>query len=431
MSSRRTQRTIYTVSDVSRRIKELIEREYTDIWIEGEVSNLRQSAAGHIYFTLKDEGAQIPAVCFRRAAMYLRFKPKDGESFRVRGRLGTYEARGEYQIIVEVLEPAGRGALQAAFERLKEKLDREGLFASARKRPLPAFPSRIGIVTSSGSAALRDVLSVLDRRHNAIHILIYPSEVQGAASSAQLVEGIDYLGGTDVDVVIVTRGGGSIEDLWPFNEERVARAIARCPHPVISAVGHEVDFTIADLVADVRAPTPSAAAEIVVASKREVLDRIDGIEQRLVAAVRYRLSELRRFLEMRVGGRGFLVAETRIRQMSQRVDDWSFRLERFARGEFLQTRNNRFDVAERGLQEAIGRRIASAKERLAAYGQMLDALSPLGVLDRGYAICRTSDGTVLRDASGIAEGSDIEVLLGEGALGARVTEVRESRKEKP
>lgn len=431
MSGRETPRTIYTVSDVSHRIKELIEREYTDIWIEGEVSNLRKSAAGHIYFTLKDEGAQIPAVCFRRSAMYLRFKPKDGESFRARGRLTTYEARGEYQIIVEVLEPAGRGALQLAFERLKEKLDQEGLFDTARKRPLPAFPSRIGIVTSAGSAALRDVLSVLDRRHNAIKIQIYPSDVQGDAAAGQLVEGIDYFGGADVDVVIVTRGGGSIEDLWPFNEERVAWAIARCSHPVISAVGHEVDFTISDLVADVRAPTPSAAAEIVVQSKREMLDRIEGIERRLVAAVRYRLSELRRFLETRVGGRGFLVAGARIRELSQRVDDWSFRLDRFGRGEYLRSRRTRLELAERELQQVIGRRVDNARERLSAFGQMLDALSPLSVLDRGYAVCRSSDGTVLRTSSGMVEGARIEVLLHEGELAAHVTEVVEPGKEKP
>ena len=274
METFQPQRTVYTVSDVSGRIKELIERQFTDVWVEGEVSNLRSSAAGHIYFTLKDDRSQLPAVCFRNAAMYLRFKPENGKSFRVRGRVTTYEVRGEYQIIVEVLEPVGVGALQQAFDRLKAKLDAEGLFAAERKRPLPPFPSRVGIVTSPKSAAIRDILSVLRRRHDAIDVLIYPTDVQGDAASRQIAAGIDHLGlEPGIDVIIVTRGGGSLEDLWPFNEERVARAIARSERPVISAVGHEVDFTISDLVADLRAPTPSAAAEIVTSRKDEVVER--------------------------------------------------------------------------------------------------------------------------------------------------------------
>src|SRR6185295_8569426 len=218
---------------------------------------------GHLYFTLKDDKSQLPAVCFRMAARLLRFRPENGKTFRARGRVTTYEARGEYQLIVEVLEPAGLGALQLAFDQLKEKLDKEGLFSADRKRRIPPLPRKIGIVTSPKGAALHDVLTVLKRRHNNVDVLIYPSEVQGANAAVQITEAIDYLAQhTDVDVIIITRGGGSMEDLWPFNEERVARAIARSPKPVISAVGHEVDFTIADFVADLRAPTPSAAAEI-------------------------------------------------------------------------------------------------------------------------------------------------------------------------
>src|SRR6516164_10249203 len=234
----------------------MLERRLTDIWVEGELSNFKASAAGHLYFTLKDERAQLSAVCFRNAARLLRFRPENGKLFRARGRVSTYESRGEYQLIVEVLEPAGLGALQLAFEQLKAKLEKEGLFKPERKRPIPAFPRRVGIVTSPKSAALRDVLTVLKRRHNAINVLIFPAEVQGDGASIQVMEGIDYLSrSTDVDVIIVARGGGSMEDLWPFNEERVARAIVRSKKPVISAVGHEVDFTISDFVADLRAPT--------------------------------------------------------------------------------------------------------------------------------------------------------------------------------
>src|SRR6185295_8351291 len=236
--------------------------------------------------TLKDDKAQLPAVCFRMAARLLRFRPENGKTFRARGRITTYDARGEYQLIVEVLEPVWLGALQLAFDQLKEKLQKEGLFSPERKRPIPALPRKIGIVTSRTGAALRDILTVLKRRHNAVNVLIFPCEVQGAGASLQIMEGIDYLSrNTDVDVILIARGGGSMEDLWPFNEERVARAIVRSQKPVISAVGHEVDFTIADFVADLRAATPSAAAEIVIRSKEELQQRVDQLRRRLEADV--------------------------------------------------------------------------------------------------------------------------------------------------
>src|SRR5262249_27502816 len=310
----------------------MIERRFIDIWVEGELSNFKASSAGHLYFNLKDERAQLSAVCFRNAARLLRFRPENGKLFRARGRVSTYETRGEYQLIVEVLEPAGLGALQLAFEQLKEKLEKEGLFKTERKRPIPAFPRKIGIVTSPKSAALRDILTVLKRRHNAINVLLFPAEVQGDGASLQVMEGIDYLSrSTDVDVIIVARGGGSMEDLWPFNEERVARAIVRSRKPVISAVGHEVDYTISDFVADLRAPTPSAAAEIVVRSKAEIADRVRQFDIRLESVMKSRLSELRHFLSSKVGSRGFVVAEQRIRRMAQRVDDLAFRLEQVGR----------------------------------------------------------------------------------------------------
>src|SRR5213083_1075829 len=288
------QRRIYSVSELSFEIREMLERRFIDVWVEGELSNCKSSTAGHLYFTLKDDRAQLPAVCFRNAARLLRFRPENGKVFRARGRVSTYEGRGEYQLIVEVLEPAGLGALQLAFQQLKEKLEKEGLFRPDRKRPIPAFPRKIGIVTSTKSAALRDILTVLKRRHNAIDVLIFPAEVQGDGASLQIMAGIDYLSrSTDVDVIVITRGGGSMEDLWPFNEERVARAIVRAQKPVISAVGHEVDFTISDFVADLRAPTPSAAAEIVIQSKEEISQRVAHLENRLQANIKHRLSMLR------------------------------------------------------------------------------------------------------------------------------------------
>ena len=399
----------------------MLERRFIDIWVEGELSNCKTSPAGHLYFTLKDDKAQLPAVCFRNAARLLRFKPENGKLFRARGGVSTYE--GKYQLIVEVLEPAGLGALQLAFEQLKEKLEKEGLFKPQRKRPIPAFPRKIGIVTSPKSAALRDILTVLKRRHNAVNVLIFPAEVQGDGASIQVMDGIDYLSrSSDVDVIIVARGGGSMEDLWPFNEERVARAIVRSQKPVISAVGHEVDFTICDFVADLRAPTPSAAAEIVIKSKADLSDRVEQLEGRLIAVMKYRLSGLQSFLANKVGSRGFVVAENRIRRTIQRVDDLAFRLEQLGRtGTFIRTRAHRMEICEQRLSAAIHQRLRIGHHAFAAIAHTLEALSPLAVLDRGYAICLTSDGQVIRSAKTIDVGQTVKVKLHEGNLSAQVT----------
>ena len=417
------QRKIYSVSEVSFQIREMLERRFTDVWVEGELSNCKTSTAGHLYFTLKDDRSQLPAVCFRNAARLLRFRPENGKLFRARGRVSTYEGRGEYQLIVEVLEPAGLGALQLAFEQLKEKLEKEGLFKQERKRPIPAFPRRIGVVTSPKSAALRDILTVLKRRHNAVNVLIFPAEVQGEGASLQVMEGIDYLSrSTDVDVIIVARGGGSMEDLWPFNEERVARAIVRAQKPVISAVGHEVDFTICDFVADLRAPTPSAAAEIVIKSKAELTDRVGQIEGRLTSAMKYRLNGLRSFMASKIGSRGFVVAETRIKRMVQRVDDLTFRLEQFGRaGTFIQTRRHRVEMCEQHLSAAVQQRLQKWHQVFARIAHTLHALSPLAVLERGYAICLTPDGRVIRSADAVEVEETVKVKLHEGSLSARVT----------
>jgi len=401
----------------------MLERRFTDVWIEGEISNFKSSAAGHLYFTLKDDRAQLPAVCFRNAARFLRFKPENGKTFRARGRITAYEGRGEYQIIVEVLEPAGLGALQLAFEQLKEKLEKEGLFRVERKRALPPLPRRIGIVTSPTSAALRDVLTVLKRRHNALDVLIYPSEVQGTAAATQIADGIDYLSTkTDVDVILITRGGGSMEDLWPFNEERVARAIVRSRKPVISAVGHEVDFTIADFVADLRAPTPSAAAEIVIQSKDVLSQRVSQLENRLHGSMRYRLSTLRHFLASKVGSRGFAVAEAQVRRLAQRVDDLGFRLLQLGRsGALMQTRAHRVELTENRLIHAMEQSLRKSEQLFSRIAGTLDALSPLAVLDRGFAVCQTTDGRIVRASDSVELNSAVRIRLSRGSLSAVVT----------
>jgi len=415
-------RKIYSVSELSVEIRDLLERRFIDIWVEGEISNFKASTAGHLYFTLKDDRAQLAAVCFRNSARLLRFRPENGKLFRARGRVSTYESRGEYQLIVEVLEPAGLGALQLAFQQLKEKLEKEGLFRPDRKRPIPVFPRKIGIVTSPKSAALRDILTVLKRRHNAINVLIFPAEVQGEGASLQIMAGIDYLSrSTDVDVFVITRGGGSMADLWPFNEERVAGAIVRAQKPVISAVGHEVDFTISDFVADLRAPTPSAAAEIVIQSKEEISQRVKQLERRLEAVIKFRIGQLRHFLASKVGSRGFVVAENRIRRMAQRVDDLTFRLEQIGRtGAFIRSRAHRVEICEQRLSNAIHQCLKKWHQAFARIAHTLDAISPLAVLERGYAICLTPDGRVVRSVDTVEPDATVKVRLHEGSLLAKV-----------
>ena len=422
MKNTEFQRKIYSVSELSFEIREMLERRFVDVWVEGELSNFKASTAGHLYFTLKDDRAQLSAVCFRNTARLLRFRPENGKLFRARGRVSTYESRGEYQLVVEVLEPAGLGALQLAFQQLKEKLEKEGLFKPERKRPIPMFPRKIGIVTSPKSAALRDILTVLKRRHNAINVLIFPAEVQGDGASLQVMEGIDYLSrSTDVDVIIVTRGGGSMEDLWPFNEERVARAIVRSRKPVISAVGHEVDFTICDFVSDLRAATPSAAAEIVIKSKAEISERVKQLEGRLDAIIKFRLSGLRNFLASKIGTRGFVVAETRIRRTAQRVDDLAFRLEQLGRtGSFIRTRAHRVEICEQRLSHLIHQRLKKCQQAFAGVAHMFEALSPLAVLERGYAICLTPEGQVIRSSDAVEPDATVKVRLHEGSLMAKV-----------
>jgi exodeoxyribonuclease VII large subunit len=437
-------RRVFSVSELNAAIRGLLERDFADVWVTGEISGVRLASSGHYYFTLKERDAQLRCVCFRQTARYLKFKPQDGVAVIARGRVDVYEVRGEYQLLVEVLEPQGRGALQFAFEQLKKKLAEEGLFDAGRKRPIPAFPRRIGIVTSPAGAAIRDLLNILERRFPGLHIRLFPAQVQGEGSVEEVCRGIEHFSASGwADVVIVGRGGGSLEDLWTFNEEAVARAIAGCAVPVISAVGHETDVTIADFVADLRAPTPSAAAELVVGTRQHVVERIEGAEAKLRQILRYRLADGERKLHQRGIERATSLLSRRIGRSLQRVDelDHGLRLETRsflgrARGRwedlnarlraldlrlrFAGTRR-RLETADRAAVETMRARFARARGRYEPLAAELLQLSPLRVLERGYAIVQDEQGRILKDTAGAPPGSEIGVRLARGRLKAQVT----------
>ncbi len=318
---------VYTVSELNGAIRGVLDAEFNDVWISGEISGLKLASSGHYYFTLKERDAQVRAVAFRSAHRFWKFKPQDGMAVLARGRIDVYEARGEYQLLVELLEPQGLGALQVAFEQLKKKLAAEGLFAADRKRSMPRFPRRIGIVTSPRGAAVADMIQILARRFPGLHIRIYPALVQGEGSVEEVCRGIEYFSRTGwPDVLIVGRGGGSLEDLWTFNTESVARAIASCSMPVISAVGHETDVTIADFVADLRAPTPSAAAEMVVCTREELLDRIAAARAKAAQGMRYRIAMLERRWRQQGIDRALGILHRRVGRGLQRIDEQEFRM---------------------------------------------------------------------------------------------------------
>jgi exodeoxyribonuclease VII large subunit len=394
---------IYTVSDLTAEIRATLEDSFAGIWVEGELSNFHRHSSGHMYFSLKDEGSQIRVVMFRTANRQLRFQPKDGLVLLVYGELSVYERRGEYQLVAEYMEPKGLGALQLAFEQLKQRLQAEGLFDDARKRPIPLLPRRIGVVTSPTGAAVRDILHVLRRRFAGVDVLIYPVAVQGDQAAPEIVEALGELnrrGG--LDVVIVARGGGSIEDLQAFNEESVARAIAASRIPVISAIGHEIDYTIADFVADLRAPTPSAAAELVIARQGELLQRLDDLESRMAGVIRSRLHSL----GVRIGG-----LERHLRLLNP----------------IEQIRMQRRSLTERwkALTALADRRVTALHSELKAAAGKLDALSPLAILHRGYSIClRLPDHEIVKDSSAVKTGDLIEVRLHRGRLRCGVSEVQ-------
>jgi exodeoxyribonuclease VII large subunit len=449
-----SERVVCTVSELAMRIKEQLEEHFPAVWVEGEISNLRTPSSGHAYFTLKDDAAQLRCVLFRGRGRRVAFQPEDGMQVLAFGGLDVYLARGEYQLVVELLEPKGVGALQLAFEQLKRRLEAEGLFDGARKRALPPFPRTIGIVTSPTGAAIRDMLHVIDRRFADLRVLITPVRVQGEEAPGEIVRALrDLQTVADLDVVIVGRGGGSIEDLWAFNDERVARAIAGCRVPVISAVGHETDFTIADFVADLRAPTPSAAAELVVQEKLQVARAVVSLYEALKQAMAGRLERERARVDA-LGKRRVLTDAARaLRDLYRRVDDLTTRLTRAVRGSERHA-THRLSLARNALRSLnpvariangtvllaqLRGRLASvavhsvkvSQHRFDAAVGRLDSLSPLAVLGRGYSLTRLlSAGVIVRSAAQTRPGDAIEVLLHQGALEARVERLKE-RDDRP
>jgi len=445
---RAPERKVWTVRALVAAVRGLVERQYSDCWVEGEISNFRSPDSGHFYFTLKEQEAQIKVVMFRSSARLLRFRPENGLHVTVRGRVTIYEERGELQISAEFMEPQGAGALQLAFEQLKARLEAEGLFDSARKKPIPALPQRIGIVTSPQGAALRDILNILARRHRTANILIYPAQVQGDAAASEVMAGVRYFqgstrGAAPVDVIIIARGGGSAEDLAAFNHEGLARAVASSKVPVISAIGHETDFTIIDFVADLRAPTPSAAAELVIRSRQEIAAQAEEIQGRLERAVRYRLLMARQGLTELAQHGAFAGIRDGIRRGQQRLDERLFRLEKAQRQ--LMERNyrrletasaavrhydarRRLEAIQRQLQSTTADLVAAMRARLLAGRARLDrqtasleALSPLAILNRGYALVFDANGQLVKDAGRIAAGDEISARLARGQVRARVT----------
>ncbi len=440
------QRKIYTVYELTSEIKRTLEK-FGLLWVQGEISNFKHHTSGHMYFALKDDRAQLKAAFFRNNNAYLKFRPEDGLEVLVRGRISVYEPRGDYQLIVEWMEPKGLGSLQLAFEQLKQKLRKEGLFDEVHKKPLPLLPQKIGIVTSPTGAAIRDMLRILQRRNASLHILIYPALVQGPGAAEQIAAGVRYFNSRDdIDVIVVGRGGGSIEDLWAFNEEVVARAIYDSRLPVISAVGHEVDFTISDFVADLRAPTPSAAAEMVSGAREDLRATVASFQGRLLQAVRLGIEHRRVTLERLAHNRAFRIAPGMIRDFQQSFDEATLRMiqavQRFVtrarhREQMTHSRLLRVDLRQliAWRKEALAVDVKQAGSAIKARQQQtrarfelsmarLNALSPLSILERGYAICRDQQGAILRDATRTTAGDFVDVRLARGDLHCRVEQTK-------
>jgi exodeoxyribonuclease VII large subunit len=438
-------RRIWHVADLVSAVRTTVERGYTDVWVEGEISNFRPAESGHLYFTLKDGDAQLRVVMFRSQARLLRFRPDNGMQIIARGRVTIYDARGELQLSAEFLEPLGAGALQLAFEQLKKKLAAEGLFDQSRKRPIPQLPRRIGIITSRGGAALQDMLNILGRRHQNVGILIYPAQVQGESASSEVASALRYFNRSkSVDVVIIARGGGSLEDLAAFNDEGLARVIAGSALPVISAVGHETDFTICDFVADLRAPTPSAAAEIVIESKHKLAEHLAHLHRRLERATRYNLLMARNRLTELAQHGAFSRIQDLLGRRAQRLDELVFRLAGGFR-ENLREYRGRLDIASARvrhfdfrrslavtrtklhagtgtLHRAMQSRLARDRARLEQLSAQMGALSPVRILDRGYALVFDSQGNLVKNATQLLPGDRISARVSRGSLSAEVKE---------
>ena len=439
-------RKVWTPRELVGALRTAIEQSFGDVWLQGEISNFRPADSGHLYFTIKDDAAQLRVVMFRMKAQLLRFRPENGMQVVARGRVSLYEQRGELQLMAEYLEPQGAGALQVAFEQLKAKLAAEGLFEQDRKKPLPLLPRRIGVVTSPRGAAIQDILNILRRRHESVGVLIYPAQVQGADAPSEVAAGVRFFNRTRpgkevaVDVIIVARGGGSLEDLAAFNDEGLARVIAASEIPVISAVGHETDFTIADFVADLRAPTPSAAAEIVIQSKHSLDEQIENLRQRLGRAARYRILVSQKMLSEMAQHQVFARISDAIARRQQRADDLTYRL---AAGyeRSLRVARQRVDVAaarlrhfdlrrvfsglrreidarQQGLAAALRHFMGQRRARLEQSAASLDQLSPLKVLERGYALVFDANGVLLKDPAQVNDGDPVTARLARGILPA-------------
>lgn len=439
-------RSPWKVRDLVTEIRTHVEREYRDLRVEGEISNLREAASGHIYFTLKDEQSQLPVVLFRGKARLLKFRPKDGMEVQVRGSVSVYEDRGQLQLISESMEPRGKGSLQVAFEHLYARLKEEGLFDADQKRPLPAYPRMVGVITSPQGAVIHDILNVLGRRHAGVQVLLYPVVVQGDAAVAEIVEAFTWFQQhPGADVLVLARGGGSLEDLAAFNSEPVARAIVGSAVPVLSAVGHETDFTIADFVADLRAPTPSAAAEMVTDAQYRVAEHLEALSSRLERAARYQRMRARERLGRLDAAAVFAQVQHSLARRQQRVDELRFRLEAAWERVCAHAGRQLQIIQARLMQQDIRRQLARHQERLHALetallqaanspmerrrtrwsradGRLL-ALSPLAVLERGYALVYASDSALVKDASSLHAGDDLEVRFAKGRARTRVTRV--------
>jgi len=417
---------VYTVSELTQVIRLDLESNFARVWVEGEVSNYRDPGSGHRYFTLKDKDASLRAVMWRSDAARLKFELKDGQQVVCRGKISVYIIKGEYQLIADAIEPKGKGALQLAFEQLKEKLRAEGLFEPARKKKLPLRPKAVGVVTSSKGAALHDILHTLERRGARVRVLIFPAQVQGEGAADQIVEGIDYLSGrAEIDVLIVGRGGGSIEDLWAFNEEKVARAIFRSPKPVISAVGHEVDFTIADFVADIRASTPTAAAEMVVETGEAFDLKIENLARRAQQSVRLEVEGLRHGVTVLAQNRIFENFRTRVLQLGQGVDELEERAREAIRGEKdkLAAAKSRTAVAR---EKLIARFRKAIDDRRATWDRLvaeLNGRSPLQILQKGYALVRRADGRPVTTIEAVKTDDELRVAFHRGEFLCRVESV--------
>jgi exodeoxyribonuclease VII large subunit len=438
-------RRIWPVRELVEEVRGTIEKKFFDVWVEGEISNFRPAPSGHIYFSLKDAEAQLPVVLFRRQAVLLRFRPEDGLHVLVRGRVSVYEQRGQLQLVAETLEPVGAGSMQLAFEQLKERLKAEGLFDAERKRPLPAFPRTVGIVSSPTGAVIRDFLNIVGRRHSGLNVLLYPVSVQGESAPDEIETALAQLNASGlVDVIVVARGGGSLEDLAAFNSERVARAIAASQLPVVCAVGHETDFTIADFSADLRAPTPSAAAELITEAQHKVAERVTSLEVRIERAVRFQLLHARQKIDSLHVERAEWRMSSLLNRLDQRLDDCVLFLERARRDRLHGLQRRIAELAGMVLRHDPRRLLGEIRERIATSSTRLDrtwerfvrdlamhlratearlhALSPLEVLHRGYALVQNADGVLVRSAAQLAPGDLVRTRLSDGSFSSRVEE---------